>query len=180
MFSGWDNVDQHVTDSYEIMAAEAIAKVSEDAPVVIYMWTPSKYAALLIPGQNVVWLGVNSVLDDSNPSGVRGGEGHDQRPGIANADADRCPSAAELGFCQLGWIATDILVTANNDFLARNPEAAKLFELVSIPVLDVSEALLAQSEGAVTEGAIRILATEWIAENRELVEMWLLEAAVAG
>lgn len=180
VFSGWANIQQRVVDSYELVVVEAIDKVSKNLPMVIYAWTPSTYVAQLIPGENVVWLGVDGVLDDSNPSGERGGEGHDQRPGTANIDPDRCPSAAQLGFCRLGWLASDILVTANNDFLSQNPAAAKLFELVSIPVLDVSRALLAQDADADAGEALWLAATDWIAKNREIVDTWLSVASAAG
>ena len=97
--------------------------------MVIYTWTPSTYVTELIPGENVVWLAVDDVIDDSNPLGVDGGEGHSQLPGTARIDADQCPAAADHpeGLCQMGWIAADIKVTANNEFLAgrsqRDPTA---------------------------------------------------------
>ncbi|MGD2101783.1 MAG: glycine betaine ABC transporter substrate-binding protein [Acidimicrobiia bacterium] len=175
----WDNIQQ-VIAGYDAMVAEALAKVENDEPMVIYTWTPSSYITQLIPGDNVVWLGVEAVLDDSNPSGQDGGESHDQRPGTANIGPDQCPSAADMGTCQVGWIVADILVTANSDFVDANPAAAKLFELVSLSVIDVSLANVAQSGGADTNEAIQGLAADWIAENRDMVDGWLAEAAAAG
>jgi glycine betaine/proline transport system substrate-binding protein len=175
----WDNIQQ-VIAGYDAMVAEALAKVEQGEPMVIYTWTPSSYITQLIPGDNVYWLGVDAVLDDSNPSGQDGGAEHDQRPGTANISPDQCPSAADMGTCQVGWIVADILVTANSDFVDANPAAAKLFELVQLNVIDVSLANVAQAGGADTNEAIQGLAADWIAENRDTVDGWLAEAAAAG
>ena len=178
-FSGWENIQQTIA-GYDAMIAEATTKANAGEPMVIYTWTPSAYITQLIPGSNVVWVGVEDVVDDSNPSGQDGGEGHDQRPGTANIGADLCPVAETLGTCQLGWIAADIMVTANGDFADANPAAAKLFELVVLPIIDVSLANVEQDNGRNTNEDIQQLAAEWIANNRALVDGWLAEAAAAG
>ena len=147
--------------------------------MIIYTWTPSAYITELRPADNVVWLGVDATLDDSNPAGEDAGEAHDQRPGTASIGTDQCPASAD-GSCRLGWIAADIMVTANQDFLDANPAAAKLFELVVLPVIDVSLANVEQSAGRDTNEDIIELASEWIANNQALVDGWLSEAAAAG
>ncbi|MDX1689666.1 MAG: glycine betaine/L-proline ABC transporter substrate-binding protein ProX [Acidimicrobiia bacterium] len=171
---------QQVIAGYDAMAAEATAKADEGTPMVIYTWTPSAYITNLRPGDNVVWLGVKEVLDDSNPAGLDGGAEHDQRPGTASIGEDQCPSAADLGTCQVGWVVADILVTANTEFLEANPAAAELLELVKLPVIDVSLANVAQSTGADTNEAILGLAEDWIEENRATVDAWLEQARAAA
>ena len=94
-------------------------------------------------------------------------------PGTANIGPEQCPSAAALGTCQLGWVAADIQVTANKDFLAANPAARVLFEQVKLPIIDVSLANVEQSNGRDTNDDIIELAKEWIANNRALVDGWL-------
>lgn len=178
-FSGWENIQQ-VIAGYDAMVGEAIAKAESGEPMVIYTWTPSAYITKLIPGTNVYWLAVEEVIDDSNPTDQEGGESHDQRPGTANIGPENCPAAAEADTCQLGWIAADIQVTANNDFLAANPAAAKLLELVKLPIIDVSLANVEQDGGRNTNDDIIALASEWIENNRELVDGWLHEASAAG
>jgi len=179
-FSGWDNI-QEVIAGYDAMVAEAIDKANSDVPMVIYTWTPSAFITNLIPGDNVVWLGVEEVLDDSNPTGQDGGESHDQRPGTSHAiSEENCPMAADGNGCVLGWIAADIQVTANNDFLAANPAAAELLEQVILSVIDVSLANVAQDGGADTSAAIQGLASDWITTNRGLVDGWLDAARAAA
>ena len=174
-FSGWDNIGQ-VLAGYDAMFAEASAKASEGAPMVAYTWTPSSYITQLRPGDNVLWVGVEDVLDDSNPLDREGGEEWDQRPGTAALGPDSCPDAAERGICQLGWVAADILVTARNDLLADHPAAAKLLEVVELNVVDVSLQVVAQDGG---EDPVD-LAEQWIANNQAKVDDWLSQARAAA
>ena len=181
-FSGWGNISQ-VSAGYDAMFAQAVDNVGEGIPMVLYTWTPTAYITELRPGDNVYWMGMERVLDDSNPANQNGGEEHDQRGtdgsgGYASIGADQCPSAADQpsGRCKIGWIAADILVTANSDFLAANPAAEALFEVVKLSVIDVSLANVAQSE----RESPTDLAAQWIADNRNLVDQWLTAARAAA
>lgn len=177
-FSGWENVEQSIA-GYDANVAEAIARVEEGEPMVIYTWTPSAYVTQLIPGENVYWLAVEEVIDDSNPLGEEGGTEWDQTPGQAAIPAEQCPAAADADTCQLGWIAADIQVTANNEFIEANPAAAELFRQVKLSVLEVSQANVEQDAGCDTVECIRGLAETWIEENRDTVDTWM-EAALAA
>ncbi len=177
-FSGWENITQNIA-GYDANVAEAIARVDEGEPMVIYTWTPSAYVTELIPGENVYWLAVDEVIDDSNPLGEEGGEDFDQRPGQGNIPAEQCPAAADAENCQLGWVAADIQVTANNDFIEANPAAAELFRQVKLSVIDVSLANVEQDAGCDTVECIRGLAETWIEDNRGTVDAWI-DAAIAA
>ncbi len=170
-FSGWDKIEQTVA-GYDAMVAQAVAQANKGEPMVIYTWTPSSYVTQLRPGDNVYWLAMDSILDDSNPLGIEGGENFAQHPGQAGIPPEQCPAAADAGTCQLGWITADIQVTANNEFLDANPAAKALFEQVKLSVIDVSEQTVAQDNGATPEE----LAQQWITDHRDLVDTWL-EAA---
>ena len=174
-FSGWENIDQ-VKAGYDAMFAEAVTKANDGAPMVAYTWTPSTYITQLRPGDNVLWLGVEEVLDDSNPLRREGGERWDQRPGTAALSSDSCPDVAERGICQVGWVAADILVTARNDLLENHPAAAKLLEVVELDVVDVSLQVVAQDAGQTPQD----LATQWIANHQDLVDSWLAAARASA
>ena len=174
-FSGWENIDQ-ILAGYDAMFAEAVAKANDGAPMVAYTWTPSSYITQLRPGDNVLWVGVEDVLDDSNPLERDGGEQWDQRPGTAALTPDSCPDATTRGICQLGWVAADILVTARNDLLVNHPAAAKLLEVVELNVVDVSLQIVAQDGG---EDPVN-LAEQWIADNQATVDDWLSQARAAA
>ncbi len=187
LFSGWDNIDQTIA-GYDAMFAEAVAKVDAGEPMVIYTWTPSAYITQLRPGDNVYWIGMRNTLDDSNPSGVEGGEQHDQRfyPNTTeevrlDIGPEQCPASAEAGFCPIGWVPADIQVTANSDWLAENPAAAELLRQAKLSVVDVSIANVEQDQGDYTEAQIAQAASEWINDNRSNVDSWVASAlAVAS
>ena len=178
-FSGWDNITQTIA-GYEALFAEAKAKADAGEPMVVYTWTPSAYITELRPGDNVYWIGMEETLDDSNPSGVDGGEKHDQRYWAGTTDvvelaipADQCPAAADVGYCPLGWVPADIQVTANKDWLAANPAAAELLRAVKLSVVEVSIVNVEQTDGNWTEAEIAQAAGDWIADNRDQVDEWL-------
>ena len=182
VFGGWDNIQQ-IKVGYEAMFVTAVAQVEAGEPMVIYTWTPSAYITALRPGDNVYWMGVNDVLDDSNPANQDYGERHDQRGdggtgGFTAIGTDQCPSAADQdsGQCKIGWISSDILVTANNDFLAANPAARALFEAVKLSVFDLSSA----HDAIVNDERPSDVAAQWISDNRDQVDAWIAAALSAA
>ena len=181
-FSGWKNIRQTTAD-YDAMFAEAVDSVGEGTPMIAFIWAPSPYITQLRPGDNVYWMGMNQILDDSNPANQPEGEQHDQRGadgtgGFAAIGSEQCPSAANTddGRCPIGWITYDILVTARNEFLDANPVAAALFEAVKLSVIDVSLAAAKQNGGENPTD----LAVQWIADNRDLVDEWIAAARAAA
>ena len=182
-FSGWDNIAQ-ITADYDAMFAQAVDRANEGVPMVAFTWAPSAYITRLWPGFNVYVMGMNKVLDDSNPADQPEGELHDQRGpdgsgGFAAIGPDQCPSAAvtDDGKCPIGWLVNDILVTARNEFLEANPVAEALFEAVRLPVFDVLGNVELQHLGGWNPTD---LAIQWIADNRDLVDEWLAAARAAA
>ncbi len=174
-FSTWANIDQ-VTGPYEAMHAEAVAKLGQGTPILVYAWAPSKHLASFMPGVETVWLGVETVLDDSNPRGTLGGEGFDQRPGTVALGPLMCPAVGDSGSCLLGWRVSDIRVAASVEFLDTHPAVARLLELVRLDPLVVSGRIAMQSRGADVDD----LSSRWIAQNRDLVDIWLIQARSAA
>ncbi len=172
---GYKNIVQ-VKAGYDPMWAQATDMVNEGLPVVAYTWTPSAYITTIRPGDNSYWLGMEYILDDSNPNDQEGGEAWDQRPGSAAIGEDMCPARNAEGLCPIGWAAADIRAAANNDFLAANPAAEELFEQIVLSVMDVSIANVDQAAGADPKD----LAADWIASNRDKVDPWLEAARSAG
>lgn len=163
--AGWANVEQLEVGSYDVLITEAISRDTAGAPYIVYSWAPSSYVADLRPGDNAIWL---STSDQSiSPS---------QTEGPSTLEEGECSTDP----CNLGWDAADIRVTANNEFLAANPAAAALFELVVISPIDVSLQNVAYGLGESSEDDIHRHAAEWIAANREDVDAWLAEARSAG
>ena len=171
-FHGWDNIEQ-TKAGYDAMIAQANDLVRLGEPVIIYTWQPSSYVAQLRPGDNVLWLTTHptDVLDGSNPLGLEGGEGWGQDSGFSGLGAGFCTQP-----CQLGWEASDILVTANSDFVAENPFLDELLRLVVLNVIDISRAILAYDNSNRTENDVDRIAGDWMDAHASTVDGWLQAA----
>ena len=163
--AGWDNIEQFDIGGYDAMIADAIARDAAGEPYMVYTWAPSHYVSDLRPGDNAVWVSIHQNPSVS-PTQLEG----------ATSIGDQCTTDP----CLLGWDAADIRVTANSDFLAANPAAARLFELVTISPVDVALQNVRIAGGENTEDDVKGHAAEWIAINRELVDSWLQAARLAG
>ena len=182
-FAGWSNLEQ-VQAGYDAMFAEFLDLAQAGEPAIIYTWTPTSYLAQAVPGETTMWLSVNeeSVLDDSNPLGKEGGAEYNQRRdgqiGYSGLGADTCLQGPDG--CQVGWLAADIEITANKDWLADNPAAEALFGEFAPPLIDLAIAgvALRNSDGA--QADVEAIAAQWITDNRALVDGWLDTARAAG
>ena len=163
--AGWTNVEQVEVGSYEALIAEAISRDASGLPYIVYTWAPSAYVADLRAGDNSVWLSTSET--SVSPTQVEGPA--TLGPGQCSADP-----------CNLGWDTADIRATANNDFLAANPAAARLLELIAISPVDVALQNVAYSLGEDTEEDVRNHAADWIATNRATVDGWLSDATAAA
>jgi len=75
--------------------------------------------------------------------------------------------------CNLGFEFSDIRVVASVAFLEENPAAKALFEVVKIPLADISRQNARMHAGENTEEDIQRHAAEWVEENEEMVDTWL-------
>ncbi len=172
-FAGWTNLVQ-TKAGYEALFAEFVNRVRAGEPAVIYTWTPSSYVVEMVPGIDVYWLSIeeDSVLDDSNPLGLPGGENHAQGDGFRDAPAETCTQP-----CQLGWEAADIQVSARTEMLDANPFLRRLFPLIRPSILDISILQVEQTNGDGSEAHVVQLATEWLEANAAEVDGWIAAAA---
>lgn len=159
--NGWEETIEQVSADHSVLFTDSLARHQRGEPVLQFVWTPGLFTSYLVPGRDVIWLS----LDNPIPS----------QPGAADLPVDECPGQP----CQMGFTPADIRVVARNDFLAANPAAATLFEMVAIPAADVSRHVLEFEEGANSESDVKAAAARWIAENRATVDGWL-EAARAS
>ena len=159
--NGWEETIEQVSADHSALFADSLARHQRGEPVLQFVWTPGLFTSHLVPGRDVIWLSVDNPI----PS----------QPGTADLPTDECPGQP----CQMGFAPADIRVVARNDFLAANPAAATLFEMVAIPASDVSRHVLEFEEGANSESDVKAAAARWIAENRATVDGWL-EAARAS
>jgi glycine betaine/proline transport system substrate-binding protein len=74
------------------------------------------------------------------------------------------------------------MATGNKAFFDANPAAERLVSVVGIPLSDIAIQNLKMLLGEDSEADLTRHATEWIADNRTVVDSWLDAArkAVAG
>ena len=103
-----EHVDE-ITAGYSAGMADAIGRYRNGEHVFFYTWTPNWTVNQLKPGQDVVWIEV---------PGAEHPEGHDLETlsisGVAGCVNDPCV---------MGFPGNDIIVVANNQFVAENPAA---------------------------------------------------------
>lgn len=146
----------HVQGTYSLLMADTIARYQRGEPIFFYTWTPNWTIAELAPGEDVVWI----TVPGSEP-------------------AEDIPGCVENP-CPMGFEANDLRVVANVEFLEANPAAARLLELVEIPLADIAGQNQLLFEGEDSNDDIARHASEWIENNRDLVDGWLEEARAAA
>ncbi len=167
----WDNFEETKAE-YDALFAEMVNRVNAGEPGILYTWSPASYLTVLVPGDNVLWLSVEAVLDDSNPLGKEGGENHQQEGGFTSFGADMCTQP-----CQLGWSAADIQVSARTDMLDGTPFLRNLFPLIKPSILDISFLQVDQTDGDGSQAHVAQLASGWMDTNADAVASWIAEAA---
>ncbi|WP_431025360.1 glycine betaine/L-proline ABC transporter substrate-binding protein ProX [Halomonas sp. H5] len=151
----------HVDAGYAANFAEVLSRIQSGEPALYYTWGPSAWLLALTPGEEVMWINAPGIVADEA----------ERAEGVSGAVSDPI---------EMGFVAADIRVAANNAFLEANPAAAELFRRVRLPLAWISEVDNAMGEQELTDDQVRPLAAEWIEANRELVDTWLEAARAAA
>lgn len=148
----------HDQGEYFALIANTVTQFNAGKPILYYTWTPLWVSSILQPGVDTTWLDV--------PFSALPGD---------RADVDTTlPDGHNRGF-QIN----SIRILANNDFLAANPAAKRMFELMEIPIDDVNAAILRQHDGEDTIPQIRAHAEEWVANHASEFDAWVEDASKA-
>ena len=161
--NGWQDTIEQVSAAHSVLFAESLTRLQDGEPFLQFVWSPSSYTALMVPGVDVIWLSLDRPLANHQA--------------VAILPVEQCPGQP----CKTGSNAVDIRVVARMDFLGANPAADRLFELVAISPLELSRLINTHmAEGSsYTETDIKNAAAEWIADNRGTVDQWLDAARAA-
>lgn len=149
----------HKMGSYSALIAEVISRYKDGKPILYYTWTPYWVSAVLVPGQDVIWL---QVPFSSLPG--------DQ----ANLDTS-WPNGRNYGFP----VNTQHIV-ANRAFTEQNPVAAKLFSIMYLPVADINLQNLRVNDGENQLKDIQRHVDAWIATHQDVFDSWIQEALEAA
>ncbi len=147
----------HKQGSYAALMADTIARFKQDKPVLYYTWTPYWVSAVLRPGTDVVWLQVPF-------SSSQQGQADTQLPNGKN----------------YGFQANQEQIVANRAFAEKNPAAAKLFEVMKLPISDINAQNLRMSQGANTQKDVERHTDGWIKVHQQLFDGWVSQARAAA
>lgn len=152
---------EHDQGQYFALMADTMTRFEQDEPIFYYTWTPLWVSGVLTPGEEVEWI---EVPYTSLPAGQG-----------KVAEADTTAEGKNLGFA-----VDQLRILANREFVEQNPAAQRFFELVTIPIDDISAQNQLMQAGEDTPEDIRRHAEEWVAENQEQFNQWLDEARQAA
>lgn len=158
---GLSDTVQHDQGQYLALVADTITRFNQGEPILYYTWTPLWVSGVLTPGEDVEWL---SVPYTSLPEDL--GE---------ISEEDTTVDGTNLGFA-----LDQIRILSNREFSEANPAASAFFDLVQIPIDDVSAQNQLMQDGEDSAEDVRQHAEEWIAENQEQFDSWIQEAMDAG
>jgi glycine betaine/proline transport system substrate-binding protein len=148
----------HVQGSYSALIADTLARFRRGQPILYYTWTPYWVSGVLRPGQEVVWLQVpRSAL-----------------PGEQAGQDTQLPNGKNYGF-----IPNHQRIVANRQFTDANPAAAKLFEVMQLPVGDINAQNLAMRDGQNRPADLTRHADGWIRAHQATFDRWIEQALAA-
>lgn len=159
---------------YSAMFADRSTRYSKGQPVFYYTWTPNYTVLDLVPGEDVVWINTPYVHPTNeaqkaviSEAGVGAMVIHNLKGGVTE-------------YIHTGWPPGDIRFAANDKFLANNPAAKKLMQLVTIPMEDLNDMTRMISEGKDERSDVLNMAEAWIEEHQDQVQSWLEKARAAA
>ena len=158
---GLGDTVEHDQGEISALYADLIARYKQGNSVLYFTWTPVWLEAILKPGEKAIWLEVPFTSLPENFGKF--------------TEKDTSVDGKNIGF-----VIDRLRVEATKQFLAANPAAKRLFELVQIPLEDLYNQQLLFHEGENSPAEIHRHAEKWVKKHQELFDSWLEEARKAG
>ncbi|MDY7005206.1 MAG: glycine betaine/L-proline ABC transporter substrate-binding protein ProX [Cyanobacteriota bacterium] len=152
-----ENTVEQNRGQYTTLLEETVTKYQQGKPILYYAYNPHWISVVLKPGEDVVWL---EVPFTSLPKSI----------------GNLTEKDTSLGGKNFGFQIMQQRIVANKKFLENNPVAKRWFELVQIPVADMSAESLRIKEGEDKPEDILRHAQEWIKNNQQIYDSWLEKA----
>ncbi|QBE65865.1 glycine betaine/L-proline ABC transporter substrate-binding protein ProX [Pseudoduganella lutea] len=146
----------HVQGSYAALIADTIGRYQRGQPVLYYTWTPYWVSSVLVPGKDVVWLQVPfSATPQKTDTRLDDGSNY-------------------------GFSVSITRIVANRAWAEKNPAAVKLFEVMRLPIADISAQNERMRSGENTQADIARHTAGWIKYHQQLFDSWIAEALAAA
>lgn len=151
---------QHDQGQYFALIADTITRYEQGEPVFFYTWTPLWVSGVLQEGEDVTWLEVPYTS-------------------LPEAQGEISEADTSVEGTNLGFAVDQQVILANQEFVDQNPAAEKFFELIEVPIADVSAQNQLIQDGEDTPEQIRAHAEAWVEENQAQFDQWIEEALAA-
>ena len=149
----------HQQGTYSALMADTITRYKAGKPIFYYTWTPYWVSNVLKPGKDVVWLEV--------PFSSLPGEQKDRDTKLPNGK-------------NYGFVVNNQQIVANKAWTDKNPAAAKLFEVMQLPLADINAQNHLMSQGQAKPADIERHVSSWIQGHQKTFDGWLAQAKAAA
>ena len=149
----------HNQGSYSALMADSLARYKQGKPIFYYTWTPYWLSSVLRPGKDVIFLQVPFSAQKDIPSKT----------------STQMPDGRDYGF-----VPNVQRIVANKAFTEKNPAAAKLFELMVLPVADVNAQNLRMNNGENKEKDVERHVDGWIKSHQKTFDGWIAQSMAAA
>ena len=144
--------------NYAAMMADTIARYKEGKPIFYFTWTPYWVSDILKPGKDVVWIEVP----------------YSSMPGKQKDIDTTLPNGKNYGFP-----VNSERIVANRAWAEKNPEAAKLFAIMKLPLADINAENAMMHAGHASEADINEHVDGWISAHQQVFDGWVKTALAA-
>jgi glycine betaine/proline transport system substrate-binding protein len=149
----------YVQGNYAALIADTVSRFKQGKPVLYYAWTPYWLGNVLRPGQDVVWLQVPFSA----------------MPGVQTGTDTQLSNGKNYGFP-----LNNEYIVANKAFVEQNPAAAKLFEIMALPISDISTQNRHMQDGENSQKDIVRHTDGWIKAHQATFDGWIAQAMAAA
>ncbi len=158
---GLEDIVEHNKGQYTVLLADAITRYKQGQAIIYYAYNPHWISTVLKPGEDVVWLEIPSTSLPESMGNI--------------TEKDTSVDRKNLGFS-----GSKQQIVANKKFLEANLVAKRWFELVEIPVADMSAESLRIKEGEDKPEDILRHAQKWVKNHQQKYDSWLETARQAA
>lgn len=146
---------EHDQGQYAAIISQTIGQFERGEPVLYYTWTPYWVSGIMKPGQDVVWLEVtHSAHPVTKDTSLSNGQNY-------------------------GFNVNSMRIVANASVADQHPEVAKLFEVMSLSVNDVSAQNSLVRDGQNSLEDINRHVDLWIKAHQTQFDHWIKQAKAA-
>lgn len=156
---GLKNTVTYTQGNYPALIADTLARFKAGKPVLYYAWTPYWLSNVLRPGQEVMWLQVP----------------FSSMPGVQAGTETKLPNGNNYGFP-----LNNEYIVGNKIWVEKNPAAGKLFEIMQIPINDISKQNQLQRNGETKPADTERHVNAWIKAHQKVFDGWVAQAKAAA